>query len=101
MQAVANRLPSLRRAAAASGDGYAVRPRELDRANNVVTRFRNDDAKWVDLVDTRVGGIERARDRIEPDFAGDLLLELLAQRLARDHVQLPQRAALYLMRATP
>ena len=41
--------------------------------------LRNDDAERVNLIDAGVGGVEGARNCVEPDFARDLLLELAPQ----------------------
>ena len=39
----------------------------------------SDDAERLDLVDAGVGGVERARDGVEADLAGDLVAERAAQ----------------------
>ena len=61
---------------------------EVDRAEDVLARFRDDDAERIDLVDAGVGGIQGARDRVEPDFAGNLLLELAPQGAALNDLEL-------------
>jgi hypothetical protein len=76
LKARADGLAGLRRAAASRGDRDAVPPRDLDNANDVLTRSGNDDAERLDLIDARVGGVERARDPIEPDFARYRLFEI-------------------------
>ena len=70
----ADRLSRLRRAAAAHRDGAAKAPADLDDANNVFARLRNHHAQRPDLIDAGVGRIERPRNRVETDFACDLLL---------------------------
>ena len=55
------------------------RARDLDGAHDVLARPRHDDAERLDLIDAGVGGVERARDRVEADLAGDLLFELALQ----------------------
>ncbi len=72
LNAFADRLPGLRRAAAAHGDGTAEAPADLDDADDILARLRNHDAQRPDLIDAGVGRIERARDRVEADFAFDL-----------------------------
>jgi hypothetical protein len=42
----------------------------------------------VNLIDTRIGRIEGARDGIKPDFAGNLLLELAPQCSGLDDPEL-------------
>jgi hypothetical protein len=53
-----------------------VAPGDLDHANDVLARSRDDEAERLDLIDARVGGVERTRDPIEPDLARDRLLEI-------------------------
>ena len=50
--------------------------REVDRTEDVFSRFRDDDTERVYLIDAGVGRVQGPRDRVEPDFAGDLLFEL-------------------------
>ena len=79
LEPVADRLPSLRRAAAAGGDRDAVRAGQIHRAEDVLARFCEHDPQRMHLVDARVGGIKGARNRVKADFAGNLLLELAPQ----------------------
>ena len=65
LEAGADRLPGLRRAAAARGDRDTVATGDLDRADHVVPRARDDDAERLDLIDAGVGGVEGAGDGIE------------------------------------
>jgi hypothetical protein len=50
---------------------------DLDRADDVLARAGYDYAERFNLIDARVGGIERARDGVETDFPLDSLLELM------------------------
>ena len=75
-EAGADRLAGLRRAAAARRDRDAVAAGDLDRPDDVLARARDDDAERLDLIDAGVGGIERARDGIESDFAFDRALKV-------------------------
>ena len=71
MQPGADRLAGLRRAAAAHRDRARGAARRSGRCATTSSRVRgSDDAERLDLVDAGVGGVERARDRVEPDLAG-------------------------------
>ena len=59
--------------------GTSMLRADTDDADEIVARPRQDDAERLDLVDARVGGVERARDLVEPDFAFELLLELVTR----------------------
>ena len=50
--------------------------RKVDRTEDVFSRFRDDDAERMYLIDAGVGRVQGARDGVEPDFTGDLLFEL-------------------------
>ena len=54
--------------------GQRRRRQIVERAENVLAVSRDDDAQRLDLIDAGVGGIERARDGIEADFAFDAAL---------------------------
>jgi hypothetical protein len=54
-------------------------PRNLDGSHHIVSRAGHDDADRLDLVNAGVGGVQRARNAIEPDLALDVLLELALQ----------------------
>src|SRR5262249_33446061 len=75
LDARADRLTGLRRASASSGDGAPVLAREAHRVDDVRARAWNDDACRDDLIDAGVGGVERARNGIESDFALDHRVE--------------------------
>ena len=67
----ADRLSGLRRAAAAHGEGAAEAMADLDRADEILARFGNDDAQRADLVDAGVGGVkarEMASKRTSPSI---------------------------------
>ena len=76
LQAGADRLARLRRAAAARGDRHGVAARHLHRRHHIVCGPRDDDAEWLDLVHARIGGVERARHPIEAQIADDLAREV-------------------------
>ena len=48
-------------------------------SNDVLGRFGNNDARWLDLVDAGVGGVQRSRDAIEAHLAdnrgGQIMLQ--------------------------
>ena len=75
----ADRLPGLRRAAAPRRDRDAVARGDLDGAYDILARPRDDDPERLDLVDARVGGVERPRDRVEADLARDVLFKAAAE----------------------
>ena len=52
---------------------------DLKRADDVLASLGNHHAQRPDLVDAGVGGIERAGDCVEADFALDLALEFVLQ----------------------
>src|SRR5688572_19866903 len=79
-QAGANRLPGLRRAAAAHRQRASKLRADADQTDEIVAGLRQHDAERLDLIDAGVGGVERAGDLVEPDFALELLLEFLAKR---------------------
>ena len=93
LQAGPDRLAALRRAAAAHGDGAAVTPANLQAAQNVLAIPGNDHAHRLNLVDAGIGGIERARNRIEADLAFDLALQLPAERAVVQHGAAPAAPA--------
>ena len=67
----ADRLAGLRGAAAARRDRDAVLGGDRDGADHRLGGLGNDDAQRLDLVDAGVGGVKRARDRVEADLAVD------------------------------
>ena len=80
IDAAADRLAGLRRAAAAHRERDSGDSRQSSTMrDDVVARFRDDDAERLDLIDAGVGGVERARHRVEADLAGDLRLEIAAE----------------------
>src|SRR5262249_6573828 len=79
----ADRLSRLRRAAAPRRDRHAMPRGNLNDAHNVFSRARDHDSRGVNLVDTRVSRIQRARYRVEADFAGDVLFKIAAKRVVR------------------
>src|SRR5204863_9027712 len=81
LKAGADRLPSLRRATASCSDRYAVLARDVDRTRDIVRRARNDNAERLDLINARVGRVERARHGVEPDLAGNPSRELALESL--------------------
>ena len=83
-QAAADRLAGLRRAAAAHRERAAKSRAELDDRDEVVLRPRNDDPDRLELIDAGVGGVERARDRVEADFAGHARFEGAPERVGID-----------------
>jgi hypothetical protein len=46
---------------------------DLDSADDILTRPRDDDAKRLNLVNAGVSGVQRARDPVEPDLTFNLL----------------------------
>ena len=52
--------------------------------DDVLARLRDDDAERLNLVDAGVGGVQRARDRVEADLALELGVELAAKPLHID-----------------
>ena len=72
----ADRLPGLRRAAAARGDRHAVPGGDGDGGGDVVAGPRQHHAARLDLVDAGVGGVEGARGLVEPHLAGDCRAQL-------------------------
>src|SRR5580698_1885142 len=81
MQAGPDRLAALGRAPSAHRNRTAVTPANLQTAQNVFAIPGNDYACRLDLIDARIGGIKRARNRIEADFAFNLALQLPAERV--------------------
>jgi hypothetical protein len=78
-----------------------VPPRDVDRADDVLAGFDDDDADGFDLVDAGVGGVERAGDAIESDLSGDLRLEFLlecVQTEPRGYFAAPGRRTTYVGR---
>ncbi len=71
LQAFADGLSGLRRPASAHGDGATEAAADFDDAHDIVARLRDGYADGADLIDARVGGIERAGDGVEADLAGD------------------------------
>ena len=59
--------------------------RDLHDAHDIFARPRNDHAERIDSVDAGVGGVQRARDSIEPHLAFDLLFELDSESIV--HVE--------------
>ena len=85
LQAFADGLSGLRSAAAAHGDGAAEAAADFDDADDVLARLGNHHADGLDLIDAGVGGVERAGDGVEADFAGDAALEFGFQGGRVDH----------------
>ncbi len=83
-QAAANRLAGLRRAAAA----HRERTAKLAQTSTIATRssFVRGTTTPIGskLIDAGVGGVERARDRVEPDFAGHARFEGPPERVGID-----------------
>ena len=71
----ADGLSGLRGAAAARRDRHAELRTRLDRRRDVRLRLRHDDAERHDLINARVGGVQRPADAIEADFALETRLE--------------------------
>ncbi len=68
-------LPGLRSSTPAHRDGTAEAPAYLDDANDVLAGLRNHHAQRTDFVNAGVGRIERPGNRVEADFADNLLLQ--------------------------
>jgi hypothetical protein len=51
-------------------------PRDVDNGDDVFARARDDHAKRLDLVDAGVGGVQRPRERVEPDLTFDRRFEV-------------------------
>ena len=83
-QSGADRLPGLRRAAAARGDRHAVAGGDLDGADHRLRRSWYHHPQRLDLIDARVGGVERPREAIETDLAVDGGFELALQNSIRN-----------------
>ena len=81
--AFADGLAGLRGAAAAHRDGAAKAATDFEDGKDVFARFWNDDAERFDLINAGVGGIERAGNLVEADFALDALRKLALQLLGR------------------
>ena len=71
-----DRLARLRRAAAARGDRDVVPRRDLDRADDIVTRPGDDHGERFDPVDAGVRGVKRPRHAVEPHLSGNLVFEV-------------------------
>ena len=56
-------------------------PGDLDGEDDVRSRANDDDSERFNLVDARVGRVQRARGPVEPDFPFDLVFELASERL--------------------
>ena len=69
-------LAGLRRAAAAGGDGAAVGAGALQRGQYVLARADDGHPERLDLVDAGVGGVQRARHRVEADLADEPRFEI-------------------------
>ena len=54
---------------------------DLQRGDNILPIFGDHYPKRLDLIDAGVGGVERARDRVEAHFAFDFGFELAAHRV--------------------
>jgi len=80
----ADRLSGLRCTASAHRERAAEAAADLDGPNDVVAVIHNDDAEWLDLIDTGVGRIQRAGDAVEANFTLDVALELATQRFGVD-----------------
>ena len=78
--AFADRLARLRRPPSPHRQGTTVLLAELDGLYDVLLRLDDDDAGRLDLVDAGVGGVERAGDLVETDFALDLRFEIAPER---------------------
>jgi len=70
-EAAADGLTGLRGAPAAQRQRAAELVAEAHRGDDVVTIAGHDHAERFDLIDAGVGGIKRASDAIEADFAGN------------------------------
>ena len=81
LQSRADRLSRLRRAAASRRDRHSVTARDPDGVDDVVGGAGQDDSQRLNLIDAGVGGIQRARDLIEPDLARDPMHEVTPQRV--------------------
>ena len=79
-------LAALRRAAAPRQDRHAVLAGERDRGHDVLDAARQHHADRDLPVVGSVGGIGRARPRIEAHFAGDRLSQARFESLKIDHV---------------
>ena len=98
----ADGLPGLGRAAAPRRDRHAVRPRQVHGPQDVLARLDEDHAQRMHLVDAGVGGIQGAGDRVEPDFSGNLRLQLAPQGAALNDLELfaRQESQLYSVAGT-
>jgi hypothetical protein len=65
-------LAGLRGAATAHRDRASILCADADQPNEIVARLRQDDTEWFDLIDARVGRIQRTRDAIESNLAFDV-----------------------------
>ena len=55
---------------------------DFQRVEDVLAVLRNHHARGLDQIDAGVGGVQRAGNRIETDFAFDLRFQLTAEGLA-------------------
>src|ERR1051325_2962483 len=83
LNAGADRLPRLRRAAAPRGNRRPMLPGDLDRADDILARARDHDPDRLDLIDAGIRRVQRAGDGIETNFALDLLAQLALESLPR------------------
>ena len=79
--AAADGLAGLRRTAASHRQGASMLCADRHGPHDVVARLHDHDAERRDLVDARVGRIQRPRDPVEADFAFDRGLEIAPQRV--------------------
>ncbi len=86
LQSGADRLSRLRRPAAARSDRHAMPPGDCDRADDIISCARHDDAERCDLIDARVGRVERAGDGVESDFARDPIFEFALKSRQGHHI---------------
>ena len=80
LEADANRLASLRGAAAAHRERTPVGVADLDGPDDVLACSGHEDAERLNVIHARVCGVERARHGIESNFARGGRLEFAAQR---------------------
>ena len=79
LKAGADRLARLRGAAPTHRQRTSMLAADLDGANDVFPRFHDHDAHRLNPVHAGIGGVQRARDLVEPHLALDDRVQIAAQ----------------------
>src|SRR5206468_6830112 len=79
LQPLADGLTCLRRPTAPHRQRTAMSAADLNGLDDVLARFHDNDTDRLDLIDARVGGVQRAGDRVKADLALELSLQIATQ----------------------